>query len=269
MAIDFLTSAQSVRSNGISSKPTTILAGPKIQNSKEVDGIEIRMLPPLIKDNHTARIFPFPGYSKLYCLTIVVSDITNQLAGSIDLKAFPRIGDNEYLPINKTIFYWQSSSENDRGPNQVHVFCSILKSKKGLRESGKILTEIKADENYKSIVGDLGRVAKDIAQFNVITDTVVQLAGVVGKYLGAVEDKPIGTVINSYTTLHGDFDTIGISPLIYHSSDSDFTFEVIVRDQSANSKAATSAAAMPLAPGTAASKPGHTEEKVTVDMQTL
>ncbi len=237
MAINFFDPETTQISNG-----ALRLAGPMsslgksalssiIQTSKASTGIELRMLPPLIKDNHTPAVWPFPGYSKLYCLTIVVSDVTNQLAGAIDLKGFPRIGDNERLPINKTVFYWQSNSNKDTGPKQIHTMCTVMKSKQGLRDVGKILGSIKEDDEYKNLITSLGKLAKDAAKFNLVTDIVMQLAGVVGRLLGNVEDKPLGTVINSYTTLHGDFDKIGISQLIYPTRDVDFEFQMVVRNQ--------------------------------------
>lgn len=232
MAIFFLDIASTTVVNSIL-KRTTSSDTPihDIESSKDVSGIEIRMLPPLIKNNHTPRVWPFPGYAKLYCITIVVSDVANQLVGAIDLKGFSRMGDNEHLPINKTIFYWQSEKVKDKAPNQIHVFCSVLKSKQALRDISKILGDIKNDEGYKGLIGKLGKVAKKAAKFNLVTDIMVQLAEVVGKHLGNVEDKPVGTVINSHTTLHGDFDNIGITPLLYNTPDIDFKFEVVVRNK--------------------------------------
>src|SRR5919205_2773388 len=131
MAIHFL-DPDILPVSGSSPKPTTettaLTTSPVLKalpTSADVSGIELRMLPPFIKDNTTPRIFPFPGYAQLYCLTIVVSDAPNQLVGAIDLKAFPRIGDQEALPINKTLFYWQAVNEQDPSPNQIHVMCSI------------------------------------------------------------------------------------------------------------------------------------------------
>jgi len=49
--------------------------------SGDVAGIELRMLPPLIRDNHTLSCWPFPGRARLYCLTLVISDAANQLTG--------------------------------------------------------------------------------------------------------------------------------------------------------------------------------------------
>jgi len=204
----------------------------RLKTSKDVTGIELRMLPPLIKNNHTAAMWPFPGFSKLYCLTIVVSDVPNQTVGAIDLKGFPRIGDNEHLPINKTIFYWQSSGKKNDGPSQIHTMCTIMKSKQDLRDVAKILESAKDDAEYKTLISTLGRLVKEASKFNVATDIIVQVAGIVGKYLRKVEDKPLGTIINSYTTLHGDFDKTGISPLKYITKDVDFELQMIVRNKS-------------------------------------
>ena len=238
MAINFLDPETTGVSNG-----NIKIAGPLsaltkseiaslIKTSKDVSGVELRMLPPLIKDNHTASVWPFPGFSKLYCLTLVVSDIPNQSVGNIDLTGFPRIGDHEHLPINKTIFYWQSTNKKDDGPNQIHTMCSVMKSKQDLRDVGTVLASVKDDSEYKTLLGALSKAAKDVAKFNLVTDILVQVAGVIGKHLGKVEDKPLGTIINSYTTLHGDFDKMGISPLLYSTKDVDFEFQMIVRNKS-------------------------------------
>ncbi|MBS1585994.1 MAG: hypothetical protein JSS82_10675 [Bacteroidetes bacterium] len=201
-----------------------------IFSSAEVDGIEIRMLQPLIRDNNTLKVWPFPGKAKLYCLTMVISDIANQLVGMMDLNNFAGIGDNEYLPINKTIFYWQGSDSDQKSPNQVHIISSIIKSKERLREAGAILANVKTDSGYKSLMGDLSSIAADAASFTTVTDIAMQLASIVGQYLGKVDDNPLGTVVNSFTRLHGDWDKIGVTPVRMPTRNVDFDFELIVRD---------------------------------------
>ncbi len=202
-----------------------------IQSSGDVAGIEIRMLPPLVRDNHTMQFWPFPGRARLYCLTLVVSDASNQLTGLMELNAFPRIGHNDSLPINKTIYYWQ---EDDNGlskpPSQVHVMCSIIKSKEALRETADVLASVKDDENYKSLIGELSSVLSDTASLTAVTGLTMQAAHIVGRYLGKVDDQPIGTVINSFTRLHGDWDRLGINPVNVRTRDVDFSFELIIRD---------------------------------------
>jgi hypothetical protein len=240
-----------------------------IKSSKNTTGIELRMLPPLITDNHTPVVWPFPGWSKLYCLTIVVSDVTNQLAGQIDLKGFARIGDNERLPINKTIFYWQSEKDEDKAPSQIHTLCSVVKSKESLRDVGKIMGSVKEDSDYNTLISHLANVTKDAASFNIVTDIVVQIAGIVGKYLGDVEDKPLGTIINSYTALHGDFDKIGITQLLYPTHDVNFELQMVVRNQGVESAIAEKVASSRSVNFEKAQLNLGQQEDVVVDMNDL
>jgi hypothetical protein len=203
-----------------------------IHSSGDVAGIEIRMLPPLVRNNHTIKFWPFPGRARLYCLTLVVSDASNQLTGLMELNAFPRIGDGDLLPINKTIYYWQEDESGiAKPPSQVHVMCSIIKSKEALRETADVLASVKDDEGYKSIVGELSSVLSNAASLTTVTSLTMQAAHIVGRYLGKVDDQPIGTVVNSFTRLHGDWDRLGINPVTVRTRDVDFSFELIIRDQ--------------------------------------
>jgi hypothetical protein len=200
-----------------------------ISPSGGVSGIEIRMLPPLIKDNRTIRFWPFPGYAKLYCLTIVLSDISNQLSGDMDLNAFHGIGDNEYLPINKTIYYWEPAI-GAKAPGQVHIMTAILKSKEALRDVSEILSTVKGEQEYESIAEELASALSLESSYQFFTEMSLKLAGVVAKHLGKIHDKPIGTVVNSFTRLHGDWDNAGIIPVKIITRNVDFNYELIVRD---------------------------------------
>lgn len=202
-----------------------------IEHSSAVSGIELRLLPPHIKENGTPPVLFFPGKASLYCLVIVVSDADNQLAGGFDLQGFPRIGDHEHLPVNKTIYYWQALQKQSKPPTQVHAFCSVVKSKKGLRQAGEIISQIKDDAGYKSIAGTIALMAAKATPVTVALDMVTDIAQVVGKYLKNVEDKPLGSIINSYTVLHGDFDKLGISKLSYTTPKVNFEMELTVRDK--------------------------------------
>lgn len=202
-----------------------------IPGSEDVAGIELRMLPPYIRNNNTIRFWPFPGYAKLYCLTMVISDVANQLTGLMDLNAFQRINDGEYLPLNKTIFYWEQDKPESAAPNQVHVMSSVIKSKEALRETGSILDGVKDDNEYQDLVGKLSTLVADTASFNLVTNISMQLARIVGRYMGRVDDKPIGTAVNSFTRLHGDWDKLGITPVHISTRNVDFSYELIIRDK--------------------------------------
>jgi hypothetical protein len=194
------------------------------------------MLPPLIIENHSTPVWPFPGYSKLYCLTIVVSDVANQLVGGIDIKGFPRIGDHEYLPVNKTVFYWEANNTGERPPRQLHVMCSIIKTKQALRDVGRIMAELFVDAEYQSAVSTIGKLGKDAAKFNLVSGLVMQIGSIAGRYLGKIDDKPIATILNSYTAVNGDFDHPGIKKLVYSTKDVHFNFDLIVRNEKVKRK---------------------------------
>lgn len=202
-----------------------------IGHSSKVSGIEIRMLPPLIKSNGKSPLIG-SDLAQLYCLTIVASDLDNQLVGGIDLKGFPRIRDNEQLPINKTIFYWQADDQAKAGPNQIHFISRVIRSRQNLRDVGSIMTEAKSDSDYKGLIQNISSLLKSTSPLTAISESIFFLSSIVGKYLGKVEDKDLGTVINSFTTLHGDYDRKGIMVYNYPTTNIDFKFELVVRDSS-------------------------------------
>jgi hypothetical protein len=201
-----------------------------------VTGIELRMLPPLIIENHSTPVWPFPGYSKLYCLTIVVSDVANQLAGGIDIKGFPRIGDHEYLPVNKTVFYWEATNTSEKPPRQLHLMCSVIKTKQALRDVGRIMAELSVDTEYQTAVTTIGKLGKDASKFNLVSSLVMQIGSIAGRYLGKIDDKPIGTILNSYTAVNGDFNHPGVKKLVYSTKDVQFNFDLMVRNEKVEKK---------------------------------
>ena len=203
---------------------------PGVPSSENIAGIELRMLPPFIHDNHTLRFRPFlSGMARLYCLTLVVSDAANQLSGLMDLNAFPKVCKGSFLPINKTIFYWEAG-EGKVAPNQLHVMCSVIKSRGEMREAGHVLEQAKADNEYGGLIEQLAMLSDGPATLTAVSNLTLQIAGVVGRYLGSVNDSPIGTVIQSFTRLHGDWDRLGITPVKTRTQDVDFDFELIIRD---------------------------------------
>ena len=98
-----------------------------IPTTGDISGIELRLSRAHILDNRTPNIGPFPGYAKIYFLTLVVSDIHNQ-AVFVDVKGFPKVDDKEDLPIDNTLYYWKKTSASKNPPSQLHVFTSIIKA---------------------------------------------------------------------------------------------------------------------------------------------
>lgn len=185
-----------------------ILFESDIPTTGDISGIELRLSRAHILDNRTPNIGPFPGYAKIYFMTLVISDIQNQ-AVFVDVKGFPKVDDKEDLPIDNTLYYWKKTSNGKTPPSQLHVFTSIIKSKQSLRDTGKILQEIKDDDGYKSAIKTVVSVVTSANPVAPIVDQITNLANIVGKFLGKVEDKPLITVLQSFTDINGDFDVLG------------------------------------------------------------
>jgi hypothetical protein len=227
MAINFF--AKDITSRK-SPGPTKVRRTRGFTSPDKLTGVEIRLLPPYIIDNKTKGFGIFKGYAKLYCLTIVVSDANNQLTGGIDLLGFPRIGDEEYLPINKSIFYWQQQENETKAPSQIHIMVTVMKSKKGLRDIGAIMSKMKSDADYKGILKQIADIGKSTSAVGVAIGLVTDVASIVGKYLTEVEDKPLGTIINSYTALSGDFAKQSVNHRTYKTRNVNFDINIIVRN---------------------------------------
>lgn len=202
-----------------------------VPGSSQVSGIEIRMLPPLIKNNRTPKFWPFPGKAKLYIITIVISDVANQLLGQMDLNTFAKVGDGEILPVNKTIFYWEKPDKETAAPNQVHIMSSVIKSKGALREAGNILGSIRTDSEYQQLLAQLSTLSTNMASYNMVKDIALQLTTLIGTYLGRIDDRPIGAAVHSFTRLRGDWDDLGVKPFQVITDNVDFNFELVVRDE--------------------------------------
>jgi len=200
-----------------------------IETSGEISGIELRLSRAHILDNRTPSIGPFPGYAKIYFLTMVVSDIQNQ-AVFIDIKGFPKIDDKEDLPIDNTLYYWKKTATNKTAPSQLHVFSSIIKSKQALRDAAKILHELKDDDGYKSALKMIVSIVTS-ASVGPIVDQITNIANIVGKFLGKVEDKPLISVLQSYTDINGDFDALGKVSKEYKSKYAILGLSLTVRDK--------------------------------------
>lgn len=178
-----------------------------ILGSDEISGMEIRLSHVIIKDNKTAKVFPFPGLAKIYFMTLVVSDVENQNV-NLDLKGFEKVDDGDALSVDKTLFYWKQENKS-KVPSQIHVMSSIIKSKQSLRDVAKIMKEIKDDSEYKTLTENILVMLKDASQMANISNLILTFSSIVGKYLGKVEDKPLLTWYQSFTDINGDWDKEG------------------------------------------------------------
>lgn len=210
-------------------KAHTLLEG-DIPTSGEISGIELRLSRVHIIDNRTPNIGPFPGYAKVYFLTIVASDVKNH-GVTVDVKAFPKVDDKEDLPIDNTLYYWRKTGTSKEPPTQIHVFTSIIKSKQSLRDTGRILEDLTNDNNYKSAVKTVVSAVSSASPVGAILDVITSVANIVGGFLGKVEDKPLLSVLQSYTDINGDFDVLGKVFREYKNRNALLGLSLTVRDK--------------------------------------
>ncbi len=207
-----------------------------IPTSDEISGIEVRLSKVLIKNNGTPKIPPFPGLAKMYLLVLVISDLEDPVK-NLDLKGFAKVDDNEELPVDRSIFYWKKSKEENKNPGQIHVLVSVVKSKEDLRNVGNVLTKVKSDSSYNSLISDLFSSANQVKN---ITDTLFNIASIVGKYLGNVKDKPLLTWVQSFTDINGDLDRLGKISFEKENKNAEFKLTLIIRDKERERKALNS-----------------------------
>ena len=186
-----------------------------ITTSDKITGIELRLGEVFIKDNDTHALLSKKKdkAADIYVLVVAVNDIGNVIQ-DLTLKGFPRVFDNEGLGINRTIQFWQQTVATPDAPSQIHVFVSVIKSRKGLRDTGAILSGARNDPDFANVVTSIKEIAVNATPVGQIANLITSLASIIGKFMGDVEDKPLLTLIQSFTNLAGDFDEAGITPLV-------------------------------------------------------
>lgn len=210
----------------------------QIRTSKELTGIELRLKEVFIKNNKTPRFLFFPGLASFYMVVVVLDDKAKEPV-QLDLKGFKGIDDEDHLMIDKTIYYWKSDNPSNQYPSQIHALVSVIKSKDGLRNTGKIMQSIKGDTRYKAILSTLSEVvsAPAGAAVGVISDITVELGDLIGSFLEKVEDKPVFTWFQSFTDISGEYDKLGESVKKRENKYATVSISLFVRDQHREKKA--------------------------------
>jgi hypothetical protein len=201
-----------------------------IPTSKQISGIELRLSRVHIKDNKTAPVGPFPGLAKVYMLNIIISDI-QQSDVELSLNGFEKIDDNQTLAVDRTVFYWKKTDETPKPPSQIHIMSSIIKSKKALRDTAKVMATAKDDPQYKKLTTDLAGLLKSASGVTNISGIILELASVVGSLLGNVEDKPLLTRFQSFTDIAGNFNQLGKTDHPFGNKYANLDYAIYIRDK--------------------------------------
>ncbi|MBO0357634.1 hypothetical protein J0X19_06730 [Hymenobacter sp. BT186] len=227
MALDLTTDALIDTVSLPGARVAPLVREPGIPSSQTVTGLEVRLSRVFIENNRTPKVFPFPGFANVYLL-LVVFDNLNPEPQTLTLSGFARIDDEEDLPVDKTAYYWKQSEPAGPVPSQVHVLLSVLKSKKGLRDTGAVMAQARDSDDYRSLVSEVvGAITSAPAR---AAEVLLQLGAVVGNLLKDVEDKPLFTQVISFTDINGDFDTLGKTQVTKQNNYVQTTLTLIVRD---------------------------------------
>jgi hypothetical protein len=163
-------------------------------------------------------------------MNIIASDIYGTDV-DLTLDGFEKVDDNHTLAVDRTLFYWKKTEESLKSPSQIHIFSSLVKSKKSLRDTAKIIAEAKENEKIKSLTSGLGSLLKDASKFNSLTNVLMQVASVVGEMLGKVEDKPLLSRFQSFTDMAGNFNQLGKTDHPFGNRYADLDFAIYIRDK--------------------------------------
>lgn len=199
-----------------------------ISNSKNISGIEVRLSRAFIIENKTKPVLFFPGFAKLYLIVTVVSDQGN-IVQTLDLKSFAKVGDNEDLPVDKTIYFFKKNEDNE-SPSQIHILVSVVKSKQALRDVARVLADVKNDKEFGDLVSTMKETIKNANAVDQLSNTLFSVAAIFGKFLGEVDDKPLMTWVQSFTDINGDFDKLGKTTIGRKNNFAALDLSIIIRD---------------------------------------
>lgn len=202
----------------------------RLTNNKQLSGIELRIRSVFVKNNRTMKFWPFPGLANLYLVCFIVSDTPNQSLWPVRVITFPGVDDHDSLPTNETIFYYADENGINM-PGQLHLVATVVKSKKGMRNAGAILEQLQQDVHYDNLLQKFTAMTRNATTTGAIIESIKDLSHLVGQYLGKVEDRPLATIMKSFTALAGDWDDAGTRTISISTANVDFAFDLIVKKQ--------------------------------------
>lgn len=198
-----------------------------IPTSDSITGIEVRLSNVYIIDNHTGKFVVFPGNADLYLINIIISDRQEKPIMQ-NINGFEKVNDNESLNVDKTVYYWKQYDESETPPSQIHLMTSVIKSKKGLRNVGEIMASVDQDKDLNDLADKALSLLKTSTQ---AASLILEAAGIIGKHLKNVEDKPLFTRYLSLTDIGGDFNQLGRTSYPASNKYCKIDYNLFIRDK--------------------------------------
>lgn len=185
----------------------------KIDVSK-AEWLQVLLESIFIKDNHE-----FGGAEIRVASTIIDGLSTEPVITLLD--AYHNIADNSYLPIGRHTGDTNNPgvnlylSQQNKIPTFLDMRFLVIEKDVDVRTWGKLLEEIKNDNDYKSIVKAITTLVANASPYNLFVGLADAVMGVVGKVLQSNEDDQLSFFAATYTE---PFDNLGIGS---HKADVD------------------------------------------------
>jgi hypothetical protein len=200
---------------------------PRIEPSKMLTGMEIRLSDIRILENGVTAMGPFGKKANLYLLSIAADDLGGE-PQAFTVKGFADVMDGERLPVDSSVYYWKMARKGDHKPGRIHLLASIVRSREAIRDVGNALVQLRKKDDYRKLAKlAVAALAPGAAG---AMEALVSMANLVGSVLGKLDDKPLYTTWLSFTDIHGDFDLLGEHTTRHDTGYVEMAVSLTVRD---------------------------------------
>ncbi|MGN6566430.1 MAG: hypothetical protein ACTHJ0_00685 [Flavipsychrobacter sp.] len=191
--------------------------------------IELKLLPPFIKKNRERNICrSLVLKENLYCITIVVDDANDTLHERIYIDGFDLVKSKTYLPVQGTIFSWQSGAESEPEPSCIYFATSIIRCRQKLRDFNMIMERIMQDERYIGLIEKMSSLVPATISLAYMANIMLRVLDILNKYLGKIDSTPLGLVFNSVSYFDGDLEKRQEKSICLNTKHVDFRYELKV-----------------------------------------
>ncbi len=190
-------------------------------------GIQLRMMPPLVKHNGGYSFWSPDTKVNLYCLTLIFEDIDGRFNGLLCLDSFSGVGDNEFLNVYKALYDWKGNSATT-APDRIFFISTIVRCKRKPVDIDIILHNTRKSKNYRELVDMLSSMVSDTVSFPQIVNVAMKITDVIKQNMGKIDNVSVATTAHYFNKHHGDLDKIGAVSIKNATKNVIFDFELTI-----------------------------------------
>lgn len=164
----------------------------------------------ILEQKKRFRMFRRNRESDIDLVTYVIDGETDRPPYNISIKSFNKIKEGGSLTIGDPglMIY----EREGKIPRFLDIRILVVRNKQGTRDIGEALTQIKNNENFKSVTNTLSSLLT--SPFNILTNQVDNIMGIIGAILKMQKDEKL---LYYACTYHRDYDNLGIGQLKCHT----------------------------------------------------